>query len=128
MTTAVLALRADAAPDLTMDGTDVDQIHGLEQAAAWLRDFVFGPGGVGTLGWALFGAAAWLYVRQVREHVRDVKDAKHELHEANPVLREVGDVFKAARVIAVSNEENILVRRVEDLLEELERAKPRRSR
>jgi hypothetical protein len=76
-----------------------------------------------------YGATAFLFcalVREHREHIADVRAAKTEFRETNPVLRELGNALVAVRDSAKPPEESPLLRRMEVLLEAVEA--DRRSR
>jgi hypothetical protein len=76
-----------------------------------------------------YGGTIYLFsqlVREHREHLADVRAAKIEFRETNPVLRQLGDTLGAVRDSAKPPDESPLLRRVEVLLEAVEA--DRRSR
>lgn len=100
-------------------------------------DFLQKLGAVLANGWgeaAFFAATGYggmvalfrMLMREQREHLADVRTAKAEYREANPVLRELGDTLSAVRHRAQQPDDSPLLRRVETLLEAVEA--DRRSR
>jgi hypothetical protein len=76
-----------------------------------------------------YGGTIFLFrqlVREHREHLADVRAAKTEFRETNPVLRELGNALGAVRDSAKPPDESPLLRRMEVLLEAVEA--DRRSR